>query len=119
MQGAVAGLAFEHFILMELVAFLGLNELDSPINYFRTNSGLEVDFILNEGDCAIEVKITENPALSDLKGLRAFCKDYKPKHALVVCLCPRRRLLATVNGVDIVAIPWQIFLKALWEREYF
>lgn len=118
LQGTVAGDAFEHFILMELMAFLGLHELDEPIHYWRSKNGLEVDFILNEGDCAIEVKITQNPALSDVAGLRAFCHDYQPNHALVVCHAPRRRLLGTVSGVKIIAIPWEEFLRELWQRQY-
>ena len=118
LQGTVAGDAFEHFILMELMAFLGLHEIDEPIHYWRSKNGLEVDFVLNEGDCAIEVKITKNPALSDVTGLRAFCDDYKPSHALVVCNAPRRRLLGTQNSVQIIAIPWEEFLRELWERKY-
>lgn len=118
LQGTVAGDAFEHFILMELMAFLGLHEIDDSIYYWRSKNGLEVDFILNNGQCAIEVKITQNPALSDVTGLRAFCHDYKPRHALVVCTTPRPRLLGIENGVKIIAIPWKEFLNALWMQEY-
>src|SRR3990167_4868742 len=114
LQGTVAGDAFEHFILMELMAFLGLHEIDEPIHYWRSKNGLEVDFVLNEGDCAIEVKISENPSLSELSGLRAFCHDYKPSYALVVCPTPRPRLLGTENGVKILALPCEEFLQALW-----
>ena len=57
--------------------------------------------------------------MSELSGLSAFCHDYKPKHALVVCNAPRRRLLRTENGVKIEAVPWREFLKALWAKEYF
>ncbi|OGT47172.1 MAG: AAA family ATPase [Gammaproteobacteria bacterium RIFCSPHIGHO2_12_FULL_38_11] len=119
LQGTEAGDAFEHFILMELMAFLGLHELDDGIHYWRSKNGLEVDFILNDGNCAIEVKMTQNPALSDVTGLRAFCRDYQPQHALVVCNAPRPRLLGTENGVKILALPWEEFLQALWLRKYY
>lgn len=119
LRGDAAGNAFEHFILMELMAFLGLHEIDDPIQYWRSKTGLEVDFILNEGDCAVEVKITDHPSLSELKGLRAFCHDYQPHHAIVVCCVPRRRLLTVENGVKIEAVPWREFLEALWDRKYF
>lgn len=118
LQGSSAGEAFEHFILMELRAFLGLHELDDPINYWRSKTGLEVDFVLNNGNFAVEVKTTANPNLTELKGLRAFCEDYQPQHAVVVCQTPRRRILATVNNVKIEAIPWQDFLDDLWNRKY-
>lgn len=119
LKGDTAGNAFEHFILMELMAFLGLHEIDDPIHYWRSKNGLEVDFILNDGDCAVEVKMNENPNLSDLKGLRAFCNDYKPTHAIVVCCAPRRRLLIAENDIKIEVVPWQVFLKELWDRKYF
>ncbi|MBY0545310.1 MAG: hypothetical protein K2Q14_07175 [Gammaproteobacteria bacterium] len=67
---------------------------------------------------AIEVKLTSQPHLSDLKGLRAFCQDYQPAHAIVVCSAPRPQLLAIENGVRIEALPWQLFLQRLWEKHY-
>ena len=118
LQGVQARKSFEHFILMELMAYLGLNALDSPINYWRSKSGLEVDFILNNGTIAIEVKITEDPKLSDLKGLNAFCDDYTPEHALVVCPTTRKKIIKTNSGVIITILPWQEFLENLWARKY-
>lgn len=118
LKGETAGASFEHFILMEITAYLGLHELDNPIYYWRSKTGLEVDFILNDGNTAIEVKISSSPDMSDLKGLRAFCEDYQPRHALVVCLAPRKRLLATINSTLIEVLPWQDFLENLWSNHY-
>jgi len=118
LRGDDAGDAFENFILMELVAYLGLHEIDLPIQYWRSKSGLEVDFILNHGDIAIEIKISSTPHLSELKGLSAFCDDYKPKHALVVCQAPRKRTVTTNNQREITMLPWQDFLANLWNKEY-
>lgn len=118
LRGDVAGDSFEHYILMELVAYLGLNELDDPIHYWRSKSGLEVDFVLNHGNVAIEVKISANPDLTDLKGLRAFCEDYQPKHALVVCTAPKKRILTTIGNTTIEILPWQEFLENLWDKKY-
>lgn len=119
LQGSDAGDAFEHFIFMEIAAFLGLHELDMPIHYWRSKTGLEVDFVLNNGDCAIEVKISSAPVLSELTGLRAFCEDYHPKHAMVVCPAPHKRILTANNGQTTIEIlPWQDFLDNLWERKY-
>ena len=85
LKGEEAGSAFEHYVLTELIAYLGLNELDVPLNYWRSKSGLEVDFVLGHGKVAIETKISANIDLNDLRGLVAFCEDYQPRHALVVC----------------------------------
>lgn len=118
LRGDIAGDSFENYILMELIAYLGLNEIDEQIYYWRSKSGLEVDFVLNHGKTAIEVKIASNPDSSDVKGLRAFCEDYQPKHALVVCLAPKRRILTTIGKSTIEVIPWQEFLENLWDKKY-
>lgn len=44
-SGRDFGRALEHFILMEIVAYMSYNRLDYNINFWRTKSGLEVDFI--------------------------------------------------------------------------
>ena len=118
LKGYEADKAFEHFILMELIAYLGLNEFDEPIQFWRSKSGLEVDFVFNNGQVAIEVKLSEKPVLSDLRGLRAYCEDYQPKHALVVCRAPRKRQLTLAKGQTINILPWEIFLKNLWGNKY-
>lgn len=118
LKGDQAGEAFEQFILMELTAYIGLQELDLPIQYWRSKNGLEVDFILGDGALAIEVKLSATPDASDIKGLRAFCDDYQPKHALVVCQAARRRFLECDNGVTIEILPWQDFLEQLWQGAY-
>ncbi len=114
-----SGIAFEQFILMELIAFLKLNEIDDAIYYWRSKTGLEVDFVLNQGQFAVEVKASSEPSLGELKGLRAFCHDYQPQHAVVVCTATRARLLGVENGVNIIALPWQEFLEKLWDRRSF
>lgn len=118
LQGEEAGNAFEHYILTELKAYIGLKELDIPLNYWRSKSGLEVDFVLEHGKVAIETKISSNIDLSDLRGLVAFCEDYHPRHALVVCQAARKRVIATIGKTNIEVLPWKDFLKNLWEGKY-
>ncbi len=118
LNGSEAGKAFEHFIFMEIQAYLGLNELDYPVNYWRSKTGLEVDFVINRGEIAIKIKISENPCLSDLTGLTAFLNDYHPKHAIVVCLAKKKRKIQTEDGQYIDILPWQEFLENLWSNQY-
>src|SRR3990167_7591251 len=101
LKGAEAGEALEHYLLTELIAFHGLNEIDRPIQYWRSKSGLEVDFVLGEGRIAIEAKISSNIQTSDVKGLVAFSEDYQPERAIVVCLVSRKRLLTTIGNTRI------------------
>jgi predicted AAA+ superfamily ATPase len=118
LKGEEAGASFEHYIMTELQAYLGLNELDLPLRYWRSKSGLEVDFVLGQGEIAIETKISSNIDLSDLKGLLAFCEDYQPRHALVVCSAPRKRVITTIGKTKIEILPWKDFLENLWSGKY-
>lgn len=46
-KGDIAGQMLEHYIFTEIIAFKGLNDLDFDLSYWRTNNGLEVDFIIS------------------------------------------------------------------------
>lgn len=117
LAGQAAGQAFEHFILMEIIAYRGLMEKDFTVNYWRTNHGLEVDFILASGTVAIEVKLTEQVQQNQLSGLMAFQEEHQPQHALVVSRDPRARYLSGKSG-DILILPWQQFLDRLWQGQW-
>ncbi len=115
LQSEAAGRAFEHFILMELIAYRGLNEKDFPIMYWRTRTGLEVDFILGKGEIAIEVKLTQEVQQRDIKGLFAFMEEHSVQQAFVVSQDPLPRLIHTKNNQEILILPWRIFLSEyLW-----
>ncbi|OQY50631.1 MAG: hypothetical protein B6240_01310 [Desulfobacteraceae bacterium 4572_87] len=55
-KGELFGKAFEHFILMQMIAHSTYSELGYEINFWRTKSGMEVDFILGKGEIAVEIK---------------------------------------------------------------
>ena len=116
LQGEIAGKAFEHFILMELVAYCGYSDLDFSIQFWRTKTGLEVDFILDRGAIAIEVKISDRIGKHDLKGLLAFTEEHKTKKAFLVSNEKRaRRIQQDTSPIDI--LPWKTFLDLLWNGE--
>ena len=111
-RGVDFGKAFEHFILMELKAYNSYNELDYEINFWRTKSGLEVDYILGGGEIAIEVKGSGRIENKDLRPLNAFIESYGPRRAFVVCSEKKERLIGKVR-----ITPWQKFLYDLWNGE--
>lgn len=117
LQGVMAGEAFEQYILMELMAHRGIHDLDYEISFWRTKTGLEVDFILGDAEVAIEVKISNSPHKSDLKGLIAFQEEHHPKKAIVVCLASRPRILQLESKTEILILPWEVFLEQLWNNE--
>ena len=108
-RGVDFGKAFEHFILMEIIAYRAYNEIDYDIHFWRTKSGMEVDLILGEGEVAIEIKGADRIAKRDMVGLKAFIEDNNPKKSIIVCNEREERL---TEGINI--IPWQRFLEKLW-----
>lgn len=119
LKGPAAGDAFEHYIFMELMAYKELQELNIDICYWRTKTGLEVDFVLNRGKVAVEVKVSSEVKKDKLKGLIAFSQEHQPEHALVVSLDEKRRRIEVEGGTDILILPWREFLQMLWNKEIF
>lgn len=111
-RGEAFGRAFEHFVLMELAAHTSYSELHYDIHFWRTKSGLEVDFILGPGEVAVEVKGARRVDNGELRPLAAFVAEHKPRLAVVVCNEGAERIVA---GIRIM--PWRKFLTALWAGE--
>jgi uncharacterized protein len=113
-RGEQFGQAFEHFIFMELHAHRSHSELEYPIYFWRTKSGMEVDFVLGDAEVAIEVKGgAGRVAGKDLKALAAFAEEFNPRHALVVCNEKEERAIGSLR-----VVPWRTFLQRLWGGEY-
>jgi predicted AAA+ superfamily ATPase len=74
----IEGTALETLVFQELMAVNGLHGLDYELYYWRTANGQEVDFILygESGLIAIEVKRAANIRTKELRGLKAFARDY-------------------------------------------
>lgn len=117
LKGDVAGQSFEHFILMELMGYRGIKQKRFDIQYWRTKTGLEVDFILGDAHIAIEVKISTQVHAQDLRGLKAFCEEHPHTKAIVVSQDSKPRTLMIDNHQGITILPWQHFLDALWAGE--
>ncbi len=117
LKGSAAGKSFEHFILMELMAYRGLCRKRFKTTYWRTKTGLEVDFILGNAEIAIEVKISEQVHQEDLKGLLAFCEEHPNAIPIVVSQDKKARKLNVTDHLVIDILPWEIFLKKLWRGE--
>ena len=108
--GAEFGRAFEHFLLLELIAARSYQEKDHPIEFWRTKSGLEVDFVLNGGEVAVEAKGRVREG--DLRSMWAFIEEFSPRAAYVVSAEQDRR---RVGGIDI--LPYGDFLRRLHDGE--
>ena len=66
--------------------------------------------MLGDGEVAVEVKGTSRVDPSELRSLRAFVADNRPRHAILVC---NERAPRLVEGIEV--LPWREFLKRLWD----
>jgi len=108
-RGEEFGRAFEHFLLMEILAYRSYSGQDFTINFWRTKTGLEIDFILARGEIAIEIKGANRIDKRDLNALVAFAEEYSPKRNFVVCNEKEKRLHGKIE-----ILPWSNFLQELW-----
>lgn len=108
--GPAFGKAFEHFLAVEMIAARSYQEKDYPIEFWRTKSGLEVDFVLNRGEVAVEAKSRVRGG--DLRPMRAFVEEHAPRRAIVVTAEADRR---RIDGIEVM--PYPDFLALLHEGE--
>jgi predicted AAA+ superfamily ATPase len=108
------GKSFEHYILMELVAFRSYRAPDMEIRYWRTSTGREVDFIVNDKEFAIEVKSSPRVPDAKIRDLTALAEDGPVQRRLVICMERQRRELRDAYGA-ITLMPWKEFLAELWD----
>jgi predicted AAA+ superfamily ATPase len=79
-------------------------------------SGIEVDFIVNEMELAIEVKASAKVTVDHLRGLRELARDHRGiKQRLIVCL--ERTSRKTDDGIWI--LPATEFTKRLSSGDLF
>lgn len=113
MRGAEAGRAFEHYVFTELLGYKKLKNCDTDIEYWRTKTGHEVDFILNKGQIAIECKISDHIQKKDITSLLAYAQDFPEAELKLVCLEKQRRVIKH-EDIKITIHPLEDFLKQLW-----
>ncbi len=111
-KGEMFGNAFEHFIYLEILAHSSYHEINYEINFWRTKSGQEVDFVLGRGEVAVEVKGSAMVDKRALRPMKSFVELYAPRQAIVVCNETEERLH---SGIKIM--PWRVFLQKLWHDE--
>jgi predicted AAA+ superfamily ATPase len=104
------GRAFEHLIMQEIIAYLGYNNSNEKLTYWRTASGYEVDCIIGKGRIAIEIKSSNEIKSRHTKGLKAFQEEYPDTRLIVVSMDRNKRIMN-----DIEVFPITDFLSELWK----
>ena len=112
-KGELFGKAFEHFIILEIRAFLNYSRKNLEMFYWRTQkSFIEVDLIIGR-KLAIEIKSTGLVQDKHLKGLRALKDEGLIKQYIVVSLDTSER----ITNDKIHILPWKVFLSKLWKNQ--
>ncbi len=110
------GKAFENWCHHELVTYNAYSDSYAGLAYWRLASGIEVDFVVNAMEVAIEAKSAQKITSDHLKGLHRVKEDHPDvKRRIVVCLEGKRR--TTNEGIEI--IPVADFAKMLWDGGIF
>ncbi len=103
------GEAFEHWVAMELRAYLSYKRIKEPLTYWRTTSKEEVDFIIGNR-VAIEVKATTKVIEKHLKSLKRLSQEGIIQSLFLVSFDEIER--KTSDGIR--TIYWKNFINDLW-----
>jgi predicted AAA+ superfamily ATPase len=106
----IDGQALEGLVAQHLKAWIDYSTGDFTLHFWRTRSGVEVDFILYgpKEIFAIEVKNSARIQPQDLRGLRSFAEDY-PQSKAYLLYRGKERLIR--DGVQ--CVPCDEFLQDL------
>lgn len=100
---------------MELKAYQTYKNPEMLLHYWRTSSGIEVDFILGDMEVAIEIKTAQRVHAGDAKGLKALAESHTIKKLLLISFEKEPKSM----GNRIEYLPWELFLKKLWAGEIY
>jgi predicted AAA+ superfamily ATPase len=94
----IEGVALESLVAQHLRAFCQLRRRGETLHFWRTRSGLEVDFVVYGPDVfwAIEVKRRARLERRDLAALQAFGADYPQAQRWLLSLAPEP---LTIDGI--------------------
>lgn len=105
------GRAFEHFVILEILRQSDYQSLDYSFSYYRTESGAEVDLIVETPrgkTFAVEIKATDRVDSPHLRGLKSFA-ELCPKAALYRASTSSKRR----RDGKIMILPWEEIFEAL------
>lgn len=101
-----AGAHLENLVLHDLLAWREIRRPRVELGYWRTTTGEEVDFVIEDGQhlLPIEVKSTDRPRLSDCTAVRNFRTEYGERCRPALLLHDGDLLDWLAPGV--LAVPW-------------
>ncbi|MBF0362500.1 MAG: ATP-binding protein [Oligoflexia bacterium] len=105
----VFGECFEHFIILEIRAYLSITRKDYNLFYWRTKNGAEVDLIIGKV-LAIEIKSTKSVHDRHIDNLKLLKEEGLIKNFIIVSQDPVRKKMDN----NITSLFWKDFIADLW-----
>lgn len=106
------GHAFEHFVIQELIAYIGYSGSPDKLSYWRTYSGMEVDAVLGNAKVAIEIKSATEIKPRHKTGLIRFLEEHPQTRPIIVSL---DKLSRKSDNIEVLYV--MDFLKMLWNGD--
>ena len=99
----IDGPALETLVMQHLRAHIDQSRKKIQLFYWRTSTGLEVDFVLYgvDGFCAIEIKRSSTVSRNDLRGLTSFTAEYPEAKPMLIYGGDREQVL---EGIPLVPL---------------
>lgn len=106
----IEGAALEGLVAQHLRAWIAYRNAGETLHFWRTRSGVEVDFVVYGPKtlAAVEVKNTARVRAQDLRGLRAFGEDYPQSQRVLLHRGDERLKIS-----DVLCLPCAEFLRGL------
>jgi predicted AAA+ superfamily ATPase len=108
-----SGSLFEHFIIQEVRAALQYFNINSPLQFWRTRTKLELDLIV-PNILALEIKSTRQTSPKMTKTLKQFSEEHPFKNYFLVSRDPVDKKEGKID-----LLYYENFLRKLWDGDFF
>lgn len=108
------GHAFEHWVIQEIIAYIGYTHNENRLSYWRTYTGIEVDAVIGDARLAIEIKSVAEVLPKHLTGLKTFMEEHPDTRPIIVSLDRISRRCGEIESLYVMD-----FLRMLWAGELF
>ena len=102
------GRSFEHWVALELRAYLSYRRFDQSLCYWRTTHQQEIDFVIGD-EIAIEVKTTKRMTPHDLKNIKLLQEEHIIKKFFLISQDPIESKQDNIHCMH-----WKTFMQQLW-----
>lgn len=99
----IGGVAIETLVLQQIKALNDLLNWKYELYYFRTSTGVEVDFVLygERGIVGIEVKLSDHVNEKMLRSLKNFGKDYSEAKLYLLYMGRQKIYFGNVTAIPV------------------